>query len=509
MPAPRSRRYHLSALWLALPVALLLPLRASAAPVGALPPPPTTPQQKTLLVQMQDAFTGIAESVEPSVVNIKSERVRAGDGADGGTEGPVLPGPKSGHPGLPLGPGGSGRSQATGSGVIVRSDGYILTNDHVVDGATGGVVTVTLADGREFTGKVFPDFRSDLAVVKIDAGTTPLPAATFAPSDSVRSGQWAIAVGSPFDLQNTVTVGIISALGRHQSIGGESAARYYPDLIQTDAAINPGNSGGPLFNIDGKVVGINVAIESPVEGSAGVGFAIPSDIAQQIMASLIQTGRVSRGYFGVSPEDLTPALQVEYGQKTGAFLRDVSVDSPAGKAGLEASDIVTAFDGRPVRGEVALREMIGASPPGKAVAIAYVRDGLPGTASVLLTAPPPDKTADAAPASAPAGAADLGLTVRDLLARDRLSLGLPPATSGVLVTAATPGSQAEAAAEAAGITLASPSGTVIQKVGGRSVSSVTEYRQAVAALVRGSVTSLIVLSAANNELHQTVLTLRR
>ena len=200
---------------------------------------------------------------------------------------------------------------------------------------------------------------------------------------------------------------------------------------------------------------------------------------------------------------------MEYGQKTGAFLRDVSVDSPAGKAGLEASDIVTAFDGRPVRGEVALREMIGASPPGKAVAIAYVRDGLPGTASVLLTAPPPDKTADAAPASAPAGAADLGLTVRDLLARDRLSLGLPPATSGVLVTAATPGSQAEAAAEAAGITLASPSGTVIQKVGGRSVSSVTEYRQAVAALVRGSVTSLIVLSAANNELHQTVLTLRR
>jgi len=515
MPVYLHRRSPYAPLWLALS-ALLLPRPALAdpavaTPAGAIPAPPTTPQQKSLLVQMQDAFTGIAQTVEPSVVNIKSERVRAADEADGGTDGTVPP--RRGRPGLPFGPGGSGRSEATGSGVIVRPDGYILTNDHVVEGASGGVVTVTLADGREFTGKVFPDFRSDLAVVKIDPGPTPLPAAAFAPSDSVRSGQWAIAVGSPFDLQNTVTVGIISALGRHQSIGGESAARYYPDLIQTDAAINPGNSGGPLFNIDGKVVGINVAIESPVEGSAGVGFAIPSDVAQQVMASLIQTGRVSRGYFGVSPEDLSPALQAQYGQKTGAFLRDIALDSPAGKAGLQAADIVTAFDGRPVRGEVGLREMIGASPPGKSVAIAYVRDGMPGLATVTLTAPPPDKMADAAPAAAPApaGAPDLGLTVRDLLARDRLRLGLPPATSGVLVTASSPGGKAEAAAEAAGISLVPPEdrlGAVIQKIGGRPVSSVAEYKRAVAALPRGSGTSLIVLSTAGNAPHQTVLTLR-
>lgn len=367
MPAPRSRRYHLSALWLALPVALLLPLRASAAPVGALPPPPTTPQQKTLLVQMQDAFTGIAESVEPSVVNIKSERVRAGDGADGGTEGPVLPGPKSGHPGLPLGPGGSGRSQATGSGVIVRSDGYILTNDHVVDGATGGVVTVTLADGREFTGKVFPDFRSDLAVVKIDAGTTPLPAATFAPSDSVRSGQWAIAVGSPFDLQNTVTVGIISALGRHQSIGGESAARYYPDLIQTDAAINPGNSGGPLVDANGRVIGVNTAIASLASGSSGreagsigIGFAIPINQARRIATELVQTGQATQAVLGVS---------VQNGQPRGATLAVVTPGSPAQVAGLQSGDVVTRVDHRVVQDANAFVAAIQSTPPGQVVTL--------------------------------------------------------------------------------------------------------------------------------------------
>ncbi len=268
-------------------------------------------------------------------------------------------------PGMPFPHGMPHRSEATGSGVIVRADGYILTNDHVVEGASGGIVTVTLADGREFKGRVFPDSKSDLAVVKIDPGATPLPVAGFADSAAVRSGQWAIAVGSPFDLQNTMTVGIISALGRHQTIGGDSPSnpgRYYPDLIQTDAAINPGNSGGPLFNIDGKVVGINVAIESPVEGSAGVGFAIPSDIAQQVMNSLIQSGKVTRGYLGLAPDDLTPALQTQYGQKDGAFVRDVRLDSPAGKAGLQAADIVTAFDGKPVRSEITLRELISATP---------------------------------------------------------------------------------------------------------------------------------------------------
>ena len=261
---------------------------------GGVIPTPTTPQQKSLLVQMQDAFINIAQTVEPTVVNIKAERPAEGAADAGGGDGPAPPAaPRRSAPnGAPPLPRQPRRSEATGSGVIVRADGYILTNDHVVEQALGGLVTVTLADGREFTGKVYPDFKSDLAIVKIDPGPAQLPVASFADSSAVRPGQWALAVGSPFDLQNTVTVGVISAVHRHQFIPGESGdGRYYPDLIQTDAAINPGNSGGPLFNIDGKVVGINVAIESPVEGSAGVGFAIPITVAQQVATALIDRGQ--------------------------------------------------------------------------------------------------------------------------------------------------------------------------------------------------------------------------
>ena len=318
---------------------LLGPARAEPGATAGTIPSPTTPDQKSMLTQMQDAFTNIAQTVEPTVVNIKAERLRGTDGGESEGDGTPPPptrrrgGNGQGGPSLPFPT--PRRSEATGSGVIVRADGYILTNDHVVEGADGGVVTVTLADGREYQGKVYADFKSDLAVVKIDPGPTPLPVAGFADSAVVRPGQWAVAIGSPFDLQNTMTVGVISAVGRHQRIGVEPSVRYYPDLIQTDAAINPGNSGGPLFNIDGKVVGINVAIDSPVEGSAGVGFAIPSGIAQSVMNALIQSGKVTRGYLGIAPEDLTPALQTQYGQKEGAFVRDVRLDSPAGKAGCK------------------------------------------------------------------------------------------------------------------------------------------------------------------------------
>ena len=510
---------------------ILLPLMAGLAAPGLLGPvqaapgvmagtilsPPTTSEQKSLLMQMQDAFTNIAQTVEPTVVNIKAERLRGTDeaGSDGGEPTPPRTRRRRspGTPGLPFPLPGPRRSEATGSGVIVRADGYILTNDHVVEGANGGVVTVTLADGREYQGKVYADFKSDLAVVKIDPGLTPLPVAGFADSGDVRPGQWAVAIGSPFDLQNTMTVGVISAVGRHQSIGGEgvgseSSARYYPDLIQTDAAINPGNSGGPLFNIDGKVVGINVAIESPVEGSAGVGFAIPSDIAQSVMNSLIQSGRVTRGYLGIQPEDLTPALQTQYGQKDGAFVRDVKMDSPAGKAGLQAADIVTFYDGRPVRSEVGLREMISATPPSKMVAIAYVRDGRPGVASVTLGTAPvlPDEAAPAAPAKpAVPSAVKLGLNVRDLTATDRVSLSLPPTTTGVFIVGADSGSPAETAGMATGLTL---NGAVLQKLGRKTITSKADYAQALAALSAGTGTTLVLLTSDAGQIHQTAVTVR-
>lgn len=476
----------------AFPAFCLFLAAASIQPAPADPLLP--PAQRTLLTQMQEAFTHLADSVEPTVVNIKSERLRPAEGTDDSTpsKGPALP------------PGAPRKARSTGSGVIVRSDGYILTNDHVVEGASGGRVTVTLSDGREFTGRVFPDFKSDLAVVKIDPGPTPLPAASFSDVLSVRPGQWAIAVGSPFDLQNTMTVGVISAVGRHQNIGSGAGARYYPDLIQTDAAINPGNSGGPLFGIDGKVIGINVAIESPVEGSAGVGFAIPSGMAQQVMASLIGTGHVTRGYLGLAPEDLTPALQTQFGQKTGAFVRDVSVDSPAGKAGLQAADIVTAWDGQLVTGEVSLRRQINATAPGKKVEVSYVRDGTARTAAVTLGASP-TLPSDAAPADAPPSKAppQFGLTVRDQTARDRVSLGLPPGTAGVVITAVAPGS----GAESAGLTpdlLAS--GALLQKVGHQAITSKSGFIKAAAAVPPSSDVTLIVLYISANQVHQTAFT---
>ncbi len=476
---------------------------AVALPQGPISPPPISPQEQSVLMQMQDAFTKIAQTVEPTVVNIKSVRVGAGDVS---VPSPLIPktAPK-GH-GVPGGP-PTGRIEATGSGVIVRPDGYILTNDHVVDGARNGVVTVTLFDGREFQGKVYPDYRSDLAIVKIDPGSTPLPVATFTDSALVEPGQWAIAVGSPFDLQNTMTVGVISALNRHQTITGDAPGqeRYYPDLIQTDAAINPGNSGGPLFNINGQVVGINVAIESPVEGNSGVGFAIPSDIAQLIMQNLITQGKVVRGLLGVVPQDLTPALQQTYGQKQGAFLSDVELKSPAGVAGLQAGDIVTSFQGRPITGELDLRLAIGAATPNTQAQIGYVRDGRPGVATATIGAAPPDPS-DIPVKVAPAVAApaDLGLTVRDLNAADRHNLGLPATTQGVLVT----GAQSGSIAEQAGMGQPDSVGKlVIQRVNQTPVTDKAEFDQAVAALPANSAVMLIILSVQNGDLHQSAITL--
>ena len=280
------------------------------------------------------------------------------------------------------------------------------------------------------------------------------------------------------------------------------------NLIQTDAAINPGNSGGPLFNIDGKVVGINVAIESPVEGSAGVGFAIPSDIAQAVMNALIQSHKVTRGYLGIAPEDLTPALENEYGQKDGAFVRDVKLDSPAGKAGMQAGDIITVYNGRPVHGEVSLRETISATLPGKTISLAYVRNGTVGTASVTLgTSPvlPTDDISVAVPLPARPASAILGLSVRSLLAADRLTLGLSPTTRGVLITDVASGGPAEASGFAAGLSLA---GAVIQKIGHQTITTKRDYDQAVSSLVSGSNRTLVLLYTTDHQLHQTVLTLQ-
>ena len=229
-----------------------------------------------------------------------------------------------------------------GSGVIVAKDGYILTNNHVVDHASE--VKVTLQDGREFTAKVIGrDPKSDIAVVKIDAKN--LPVVPMADSDKVQVGDVVLAIGNPFGVGQTVTEGIVSAKDR-----GNMGIEDYEDFIQTDAAINPGNSGGALVDVDGRLIGINTAILSRSGGSQGVGFAIPSDLARNVMESLIKYGHVTRGYLGVMIQNVTPALAKEFKLKepTGALVGDVVPDGPAAKAGFKDGDVVLEFNGKPV-----------------------------------------------------------------------------------------------------------------------------------------------------------------
>ena len=232
-----------------------------------------------------------------------------------------------------------------GSGVIVSADGYVVTNNHVVDGAD--VVTVALTDGREFTAKVIGrDPQTDLAVVKIDAKD--LPAVTFADSGKSEVGDRVLAIGNPFGIGETVTSGIVSAKGRN--IGILAEVKGYEDFIQTDAAINPGNSGGALVDVNGRLLGINTAILSRSGGFQGVGLAVPANLVSQVADSLVKTGKVVRGYLGVNIQTITPALADSFNLKSnkGALVADIVANSPAEKAGLKEGDVVTALNGQPI-----------------------------------------------------------------------------------------------------------------------------------------------------------------
>ena len=374
----------------------------------------------------------------------------------------------------------------------MRSDGYILTNDHVVEGSP--YVTVTLSDGREFRGRVIPDFRSDLALVKINPGAETLPVAQFvSASDTIQPGQWAIAIGSPFDLQNTMTVGVVSAVHRHQTIGEEEEhPRYYPDLIQTDAAINPGNSGGPLLNIDGQVIGVNVAIESPVEGSAGVGFAIPAKTALYIVDQLIDNGKVVRGYLGLVPSDLSPEQQEEYGVTSGAWISEVSRDSPAGKAGLRPTDIITRYNGSSIDGELSLRTAISQTSPGQPAMISYVRNGVAEIANMTVAPIPaagPDSDSGETP---PHPQTKLGLTFRDLKASDKNELQLPTPTTGVIITSVAPNSPADDS----GLS----ENDIIEQVDRQRVSIAAEVGAALSKLQPGDTTTFVILRSDSGQI---------
>jgi serine protease Do len=329
--------------------------------------------------------------------------------------------------------------QGVGSGVIVSRDGYILTNNHVVDGADE--VKVGLQDGREFTAKVIGrDPKSDVAVVKIDAKD--LPAVAMADSDKVEVGDVVLAIGNPFGIGQTVTTGIVSATGR------ANMGLDYEDFIQTDAAINPGNSGGALVDAEGRLIGINTAILSRSGGNQGIGFAIPANMARDVMTSLVKDGHVTRGYLGVGIQNVTPALAKKFDLKntSGALVGEVASGAPAEKAGIKVGDVITDFNGKAVTDGQHLRLEVARTAPGESVPVKVLRDGSAKTFEVTVKALPGTETVAAAEKTSAEDDGTLnGVTVGNLDRETRQEFQVPENVRGAVISELEPDS---AAAEA-------------------------------------------------------------
>ena len=433
---------------------------------------------RTDAIAVQNAITSVAEDLKPSVVYITAERITKTDGMpdiEDFFRGFPFPFPRGGE---------TRRSVAAGSGVIVRSDGYILTNDHVISGADR--VTVRLSDDREFPGKVLRDPRTDLALVKIDAKN--LPAARLGDSEKVKVGQWAIAIGNPFGLTNTVTCGVVSALTREATVPDPSApggARFYPDLIQTDASINAGNSGGPLVNINGEVIGINAVIESPTGTNAGIGFAVPSSTAKDVMEQLIEHGKVVRGYMGLEPKDVSPAAAKTLGTSKGALVNSVEDDSPAGKAGIKPMDVIVEIGGQKIDDALALRRIVAGTKPATKVPVVIIRDGKRQTLQVTIGEAPEELAKSPGEAKS-----KLGLSVQDLTPELVEQLGLGAGTKGVLVKTV----DADGAAARANPPLRARD--VILKINDQPTKTVAQFEKAAAGLKSGD-TALVLLQRGN------------
>jgi serine protease Do len=389
-------------------------------------------------------FTDLVEQVGPSVVNIRTTEKVAIHSAQGGPSEeemldffrrfglpvPNVPkqGPRKSQPQHP--PQEEEQPKGVGSGFILSSDGLIMTNAHVVDGADE--VLVTLTDKREFKAKIIgADKRSDVALVKIEASG--LPAVKVGDVSKLRVGEWVMAIGSPFGLENSVTAGIVSAKLR-------DTGDYLP-FIQTDVAINPGNSGGPLINMRGEVIGINSQIYSRSGGYMGISFAIPMDEAVRVSDQLRATGRVSRGRIGVQIDQVSKdvAESIGLGKAQGALVRSVESGSPADKGGVEAGDIITKFDGKPVDKSSDLPRMVGATKPGSKSTITVFRRGAMRDLSVVIAEVEADKPVSNLPGKqekpkASAAAQAFGLAVQDLTDAQKKELGIK---GGVRVEAAT------------------------------------------------------------------------
>ncbi|MBK8231607.1 MAG: DegQ family serine endoprotease [Candidatus Eisenbacteria bacterium] len=366
--------------------------------------------------------------------------------------------------------------RGSGSGVIVDRNGYILTNNHVV--ANADELEVVLRDGRTFKASLIGrDEKSDVAVIKIDASE--LTAAEIGDSDHLEVGEWVLACGNPFQLSSTVTAGIVSAIGRT-----DVGLTDYEDFIQTDAAINPGNSGGALVNLDGQVVGINTAIATRTGGYQGVGFAIPINMAKQIMDSLIRDGKVVRGWMGVNIQDLNDAMTEYYGldRPSGALVGNTTEDSPAERAGLKQGDLILEIDGEPVKNVKELRLRIAALSPGTDVRLGIMRERSRKTVTVRLAEfPGSEETGGRQPAEEEEPNSirpnDLGLALEDITQRWRRELDLPSTTEGAIIADIDPSGPAANAGFRPG--------DIVIKVGDQQIATALDVEKALRTVGKG------------------------
>lgn len=429
---------------------------------------PAQVKGETRAEQVSKDFTRVAKEATPAVVSIKAE-LGAGDSKDL-RDLEMFPDdffnfffgePKGNGPGFKFHRPDSQPRVAQGSGLIVSSDGIVLTNNHVIQDANK--ITVQLNDGREYVARVLgKDPNSDVAVLKVDA--IDLPHLTLGDSNTLEVGEWVIAIGNPLGLQATLTVGVVSAKGR-----SNLSIANYEDFIQTDAAINRGNSGGPLMDLEGEVIGINTAIASSTGGYMGIGFAIPSNVAREVMAQILEKGSVTRGYMGVSLQPVDQDLAHAFNLKIvgGALISDVSKDSPAQTAGLKQGDIILEYNDKKVENIGTFRNNVSLMRPGVTVNLKVLRDGKQLEIPIVIGSLPDDEKVEETTVNVES---TLGFSIEKLTPELAESLGYTN-DKGVVVSKVDPRS----AAALAGI----KKGSLIMAVDQQPISSIDEFNQVV------------------------------
>ena len=439
-------------------------------------------------VSFETGFAPIAKAVLPAVVTVTSTRIIRAEVSDnplfqdpffrrffgGGGGGPQAPQER--------------REQGLGSGVIVSADGLILTNNHVVESSTD--VLVLFGENEEYHARILgTDPQTDIALLKVDKAPKNLKPITMGDSSKVQIGEFVLAIGNPFGVGRTVTMGIISATGR-----GELGITGYEDFIQTDAAINPGNSGGALVDPDGRLVGINTAILSRSSGNVGIGFAVPVNMAKGVMDQIVKSGKVVRGFMGVNIQDLTPAIRSAFklSGDQGALISGIEKGGPAEKAGLQRGDVVLSLNGTPVKDSRDLRFRIANLQPGANARLQILRDGQRRDIDIKLgerREPGEEKEAPVSPEEPNSSSSVLGIQVQDLSPEIRQQLELPAGTQGAVVAGVQPGS----AASDAGLT----EGDVIQEVNRKPVHNVQDMRQALSSAGKDQPILLLINRGGN------------